>query len=344
MTVSKIIATISLTRLESYKIAFSLESNAKALGMYIWNKKLCGEFLPILQLLEVSLRNSIYNGHIALQEQRLLDSGTLPSELANQVDYNWLQTFFLSTCSPDFSKTKAALENVILELDKYSIPITPDNIVSKISFGVWSNICTERHNVSELDSLKIWPDLLKYAFPGEVVSIAKIQSDVRQINNLRNRIAHHEPIWKKYGNFTINQHINSIINDAALCVRFINYINPSNLKIVELLSSLKQIEYLCKKETIEYFMDIGESIPPLEYKDIQTWATSNLQKSRVDGEIHSVNFKAVIVRSKSFPGIDFLLDKTAFDNKKILKKAGKKVNFEPVKKRTIYIATKVISV
>ncbi|MEL5407415.1 Abi family protein [Serratia nevei] len=343
MTVEKIITTISLSRLESYKTAFSLKNNTEALGMYVWNKKLCGEFLPILQLLEVSLRNSIYNGHIALQAKKLADLGIKEEEIATNIDYNWLQNFFLSTTSPDFSKTQAALNNVISELNKYAIPITPDNIVSKISFGVWSNICTARHEISNTDSLRIWPDLLQYVFPGKVVSLAKIESDVKQINYLRNRIAHHEPIWKKYGNFTLKQHINSIINDAALCVNFINYINPSNLKVVELLTSLQQIEHLCKKETIDSFLEAGKNISSLKHNDIQQWIDSNIQDSRINGKIFSVKLNEVIVQSQAMPGIDFILDKHALKSKKITKKTGKKINFEPIKRKSVYMATKVIA-
>lgn len=52
---------ISNARLSSYKNSLGLNNDAELLGAYSWNLTLVGAFYPLIQLIEVALRNTILN-------------------------------------------------------------------------------------------------------------------------------------------------------------------------------------------------------------------------------------------------------------------------------------------
>ncbi|MDN4712649.1 Abi family protein [Vibrio parahaemolyticus] len=70
MPVESIIKTLSSPRLSTYKKPNLCDaSDEQSLGLYAWNKQLSGLFYPVLQVLEVSLRNAINNAYIEYHEK-----------------------------------------------------------------------------------------------------------------------------------------------------------------------------------------------------------------------------------------------------------------------------------
>ena len=58
---------VSSKRLAAYQLQGGDNSDIEVLTRYVWNIKLCESFYPILQLLEVALRNSIHESICADQ-------------------------------------------------------------------------------------------------------------------------------------------------------------------------------------------------------------------------------------------------------------------------------------
>lgn len=70
MTIYAILNSISQQRFSTYQTAvFKGATDEECLGIYLWNKQLASAFLPALQILEVSLRNAIYQAKIEYEEE-----------------------------------------------------------------------------------------------------------------------------------------------------------------------------------------------------------------------------------------------------------------------------------
>ena len=59
-----IVKLISEKRLGIYEDYFSCLSTSEALGVYLWNQKVASEFSCIIQIIEITLRNSIYSAYL----------------------------------------------------------------------------------------------------------------------------------------------------------------------------------------------------------------------------------------------------------------------------------------
>lgn len=163
---------ISAPRLEPYLRLMQVNGNFDhAIKWYLWNARLAKAFLFPLQTAEVSVRNSIHNA--------------FSSYLGGS---NWI-------FNPPFSLTKehqASLSASLRRLSKRKPNPTPDDIVASLSFDFWSNLFRE-----EYEALWMAPGLIAAVFPQAPIGADRdrIKKIVRRINELRNRIAHHEPIY-----------------------------------------------------------------------------------------------------------------------------------------------------
>ena len=68
------------------------------------------------------------------------------------------------------------------------MPVSPEQIISEISFGFW-------HQMVSKSQLFLWPDLAG-AFPNSPNRGQKtVQEPVARLRDFRNRIGHHHRIW-----------------------------------------------------------------------------------------------------------------------------------------------------
>ena len=169
---------ISPQRLKRYLISCHSDTR-KAMTLYRYNIKLSQELLGIVGCFEVALRNKINKLFIS------------------QFGYDWLRDFILPGgvfySDPRVAKTKKIISKVyegLLRDNKYS----HDKLLSEMEFGVW------KYMFSNVQYALTGQTLLSI-FPNKPISSAVqnydntyIFRELDYINNLRNRIAHHEPI------------------------------------------------------------------------------------------------------------------------------------------------------
>lgn len=143
-----------------------------ALELYIWNAKVSGAFLAPLHVCEVVIRNAA--------------SEALESVYG--AEWPWSAGFRQSL--PDHFKRKveeACAKNKINSTGKF---------IAEMNFGFWKDLFTSRHEH------RLWQEIQSY-FPGlpSWKSIAEqrecMHRDLEKVGRLRNRIAHHEPIFKR---------------------------------------------------------------------------------------------------------------------------------------------------
>lgn len=186
-SLDKLTLAISPARLASYVAKAGSED--KAIELYLWNTAVSEALYSPLQGLEVLLRNS-------LDRQLSLKYGT---EWYKQ---NARPVVFLD---PQFERIQKAMK----DFDK-NRPITNADVVANLSFGFWADIL----HYEMYDPL--WRSCLHHAFPNKPKGTKRstVGPIVKRLKDLRNRVAHHEPIWK----WNLQREHTSIIEIASwLC-------------------------------------------------------------------------------------------------------------------------------
>jgi hypothetical protein len=82
-------------------------------------------------------------------------------------------------------------------------------MVAELSFGFWTGLLGRRYEVS------LWRPVLHSAFPGFAGERARLHTDLYHLRKLRNRIAHHEPIYHRH-----------LAADYASTLKIISFVAP----------------------------------------------------------------------------------------------------------------------
>jgi hypothetical protein len=160
-----------------------------ALELYEWNSELSSALLHDLAHLEVGIRNaydhaltthSQFTPHWTacaqqlfapvMRQKRVYDPA-LAKKVKRRVDVN--------------RKPRQALERALADAGGIHAP--PGKIVAQLMFGFWRYLSSAAHEVP------LWRPYLHHAFP---VGTSRGYVDVRigDLHELRNRVAHHEPL------------------------------------------------------------------------------------------------------------------------------------------------------
>lgn len=151
---------------------------ARALALYRWNIEVSSAFLVPLHVLEVTLRNAI------VEAIEGVHGGTWP----------WSAGFIRSLpnpSAPNYSPTR----DLQALCGKHQ---TAGKIIADLKFVFWEKMLTARHEG------RLWRNSFHVVFPnapqvlgGSSQNRADLRNAVEEIRKLRNRIAHHEPIFNR---------------------------------------------------------------------------------------------------------------------------------------------------
>ena len=162
----------SQERLDSYlSNAKCNNSKTDALIAYSWNIELSQALYPALQILEITLRNSMH--------QAITNSFQTES---------WYELPFLH------DREKTQVNQAKDSLKKNKKPLEKGRIVAELPFGFWTSLFDIRYEHGQI----LWPKLLKPTFPflpkGQRTR-PFLSRELNRIRLLRNRVFHYEPIW-----------------------------------------------------------------------------------------------------------------------------------------------------
>lgn len=166
--------TLSPPRLSTYENATS--SLDSALKLYQWNADISGAFFHCLHICEITIRNAISEILFKLHgNQWPWDNGFLNTLPNPKYGYNPRE---------DLRKARNKLSDV-------------NKVIPELTFVFWQKMFTSRHDD------QLWLPHLKATFLNTDASMeikairSEIYNDLEKIRRLRNRIAHHEPIFKR---------------------------------------------------------------------------------------------------------------------------------------------------
>jgi len=173
---------VSTSRLQKYLNACGGDCR-KAMKLYKANVRLSQKMFGVMSVFEVVLRNSIDKYYIGIKGN---------SWLADAIDE---ATGYLNNVGCEHS-----LHSVNEIIHNLGIKYTHDNVIAALSFGFWTFQFGSKEYAAAGNTLLA-------AFPS--LPIGKHQKDVykklQSINQIRNRIAHHEPVcFNAYGFISTN--------------------------------------------------------------------------------------------------------------------------------------------
>ena len=167
-----VIQTLSTERFATYLTAAG-HDQSRAMQLYLWNAQIGEAFHTPIQACEVALRNGVNRALVA----------------RFGVDW-WRDPYFLSLIDRERQKD---LELVQKRIKKRSLSLVTGQIVAGLSFGFWVGLLSPRYNPA------IWGRYLRVSFPSLPAHVNRdaLQKEVFEISTFRNRISHHEPIFKR---------------------------------------------------------------------------------------------------------------------------------------------------
>lgn len=162
-----LIAAISPERFARYQAATG--SDVEALQLYAWNTAASTSLYPVLQTLEVTLRNAVH------------------TSMTTAVSPNWFDDDSIMR-----GGEISAVEDARAWLNENAKPPTPGRVVAELPFGYWVTLFSNKYDQS------VWRMGLAGLFPKHLRQRAPIHENLDRLRTLRNRIAHHEPIFQRH--------------------------------------------------------------------------------------------------------------------------------------------------
>lgn len=145
----------------------------RALRLYAWNIEISSAFWGSFHMLEVSLRNAL---HSQL------------AKVAKREDW-WYAELRLY---PDTrEKIRNAISSAAKKQAAKGIQMEPGHVMAELSLGFWNGMLANRYQRN------LWEKSLRYAFPHYTGRRGPLHDDLERLRMLRNRIAHHEPIFER---------------------------------------------------------------------------------------------------------------------------------------------------
>ncbi|MBK9561189.1 MAG: hypothetical protein IPO44_17055 [Candidatus Microthrix sp.] len=153
-----------------------------ALELYEWNVAISAAFWEVIALVEVTMRNAMHDRLTEAYDDRWYDNQSILDDR--------------SLKAVGIAKSRAGRG-----LPAGAAP-TPGKVVGEMSFGNWVALL-DRGGDSTHEGCRLryhdtlWLPALRYAFPSGLGHQRKTNQGLRAVQTLRNRIGHHEPIFKE---------------------------------------------------------------------------------------------------------------------------------------------------
>jgi hypothetical protein len=162
----ELIGAMSPARFRTYREAS--ETRSAALALYTWNTATSAAFYGPLQSLEITLRNAIHSLLSTTRGSRWFDDDQVlrPAERRKVGDAT----------------------RHLYELGRQP---TPGRVVAELPFGFWVALFANAYDTT------IWRTDLHKLFTPRVKHRQGLHDALDRLRTLRNRIAHHEPIFQR---------------------------------------------------------------------------------------------------------------------------------------------------
>lgn len=183
-------AAVGPSRLEPY-LQKEGRDLLRALARYHWNVELCKAFYPVLQALEVTLRNGIDAVAVSAFPVR-------PSSLDYNIIRSWLTRTNSVVVHPGGRDDVRRAMTKLASTSQAQAKKNHNDLVAALSFGFWVGMLESTYDAPGTNGVFLWPVHWSTVFPSaRDIATGDIRLTFTQLRHFRNRVFHHEPIWQK---------------------------------------------------------------------------------------------------------------------------------------------------
>lgn len=286
LTPSELTDLLRLTshaRLSSYSQYLGTTNSAEAYGAYMWSTAVSAAFAPLVQAVEISLRNVLHDA---------LSAGYGPAwyehwvaqEKANLVRKKVLQTSQQSEGERLIKKAKTKVRSRLNMLPNQAPPT--QRVLAELTFGFWVRFLS-RFYWDVNNRTKLWPNHLPAAFPGApspMQRVGALHSAFDQAVGMRNRIHHQEPLWKGPGVTSAASAVSHLQGELQTLLTLLDFMGPAKKTSLEKFGAIAAVEELCSKASLDRFMGRHRG----EHTLLSTAKRSLLHMSRKAGDSTSI--------------------------------------------------------
>ena len=232
--IKRILACLSIPRVSVYTKLGLTPDSKELIDAYFALQEMSSHFFVPVQTIEVCLRNSI---HSSLSKRfPVADYGC-----------KWYE---LLPISKEGKGILYAARGQSLRNAKYKglQGYTEDDLVSNVMFGFWVHMLEPIHADPKSNKHHFWQFELDSIFPGRNgKSVKSIFPELKRFNLYRNRLYHHEPVWKGKRAQNLNQAIESLEREYSKIFDVIGWLSPDKVRYMNFMGYRDRFEECCKK-------------------------------------------------------------------------------------------------
>lgn len=230
--IRKIIDNISIPRIETYENLGFVDRNENLLAAYFAIQEISSHFFVPLQVLEICLRNSIHNSLDDLFSDQ-------------QKGEKWYNLVHLS------KESRRTLSQAKRNTEKKCGPhYSDDDLISNLMFGFWVYMLDSQHRDNS-KPYHFWQYKTDEIFPGRGEKKVKEIFDVlKRINRNRNRLYHHEPVWKGNKQKTYQEAIVVLEGEYNKIYEALGWIAQEKKSYMERLGFFQRFRDCCEKHKL----------------------------------------------------------------------------------------------
>jgi hypothetical protein len=255
----KIRRVLSDSRVNAYQHFFTNHSEQEIYGVYLWNMALSGAIYPLLQAAEIALRNAI--NHAAVSKygdywhEHIAHTKINPNK--DNENYTKLKNCFNQAAKAVIKADNLTRLNNGQQVHPQSYRPNFNKVVSVTTFATWEYALHHcffgvgRQNY-------LWPNKSKLAFKNRPSSNIKnthidLFDLVSEIRPFRNRLSHHEPLWKGVNVIDENGAIIYLNNKIDKIEQLINIIDDEKVKYLDLQGVIKKARAMASIQTLNVY-------------------------------------------------------------------------------------------
>lgn len=201
MDVYKVQQLISDPRLITYSRTLGLDSD-DLLAAYAWHLNVVSNFYPLVQLIEVALRNAINNQGVNFY------TGTawfdqIPSNPETSDGATFKETEMVAKFKKNIKSAKRKAKKILKDKG-FDVEPNIDQIIAQTDFSTWEYILDKGfYDGGDINFLwphkfyKVFAKPPKYNGSNQMFHQRDIvRRRIEEVRNFRNRLSHNEPIWR----------------------------------------------------------------------------------------------------------------------------------------------------
>ncbi|EJD6501499.1 Abi family protein [Providencia rettgeri] len=259
---------LSAPRIGTYENFFTSHTEEEIYGVYIWNKMLCGAIYPLLQAVEITIRNAINNAAVNEFGPYWHEIITHVPHSPSNDDFNYIN---LKSNFEDARQSWLRKENKRrLSVGQTKLPTNhkPDFncVVAETDFSTWE-FALHRcfFKLPPLNENFLWPNLLTSVFknwPAQSANSTRnsVHRLISELRPFRNRLSHHEPLWKGVGITNEYDALHFINKKIDSIEKLLQIISTDKIEFIRSKKIISKAKALATKESLDAYRNRNEKI------------------------------------------------------------------------------------